>query len=96
MSAENSPEEQIRQIRDLTFIIPNETPLQEVISIMERIANSVYEGAIIDPNKISDFGTIWIAEVSMIKDKPRKEVEEMTEEELELELFRRQYLQDEF
>ncbi len=96
MNAENSMENPVRQDIDLTFFFPNESEEADVISTMQRIIDYRFEGGVINSDKISEMGTIWLVEASIISEKSRKPIEEMTEEELVLELLSEEHLPEEF
>ena len=45
MNTENSKERPVREIRDLTFFFPNETPIEDAIATMQRIIDFRFEMA---------------------------------------------------
>ena len=92
MNTENSKERPVREIRDLTFFFPNETPIEDAIATMQRIIDFRFEGGLIDHDRISEMGTIWLVEASIIAERPRIPREQMTDEELALDLLSEEHL----
>ncbi len=85
-----------RQSKLLEFRFPNEYPPESVEAEMRLVLDHRYENPqfIFDPD--ANMGTIWFLDVSFISEKPRKKIEEMSDEELELEILVGQRLEEDY
>lgn len=91
MSTEREGERQV-VLREFTF--PNNHPPELVKAEIEQILGHRYENPQFDFDPEAHMGTKWLVSVRFTSERSRKPIEEMTLEELELELLAGQRLEE--